>query len=343
MDSRLKKRMTCHRLSLILRLCLFLAIWLFGHNLIWAQEKGYPSQPIKIVVPNAPGGHADQVTRIVADRLAKELKVAVIIENRAGASGMLGASMVLKAKPDGYTILAGGDTNICTGYLQNPNPPYNPFTDFSYICGLGRSAGAYGVYSSSPFKTLMDFVKAAKENPGKLNCGVTSFGSATHLSAILLRRYSEADFKIVPYKGVPDAIAAFLGKHIDMLTLITASFLPYAASGEVRILAVSSRAPGSSFKTLREEGFSQPAFDAVESFLCYAVSANTQKPIVDKLVLAFERITKDPEFNAKLTSIGAIGSYRSPTDFKEDLREKWRVTSTLLEELGLKKYQGKIE
>ena len=343
MDAKVKGNPNCRKVFLVLALGSFFLIWLCGHDLIWAAEKAYPSQPIKIVVPNSPGGHADLVSRFVADHLAKELRVPVLIENRAGSSGMHGVAMVLKAKPDGYTILGGGDTTMCTGYLQNPNPPYNPFTDFLFICGLGVSPSAYGVYGSSPFRTLMDFVKAAKENPGKLSCGVTTIGSSTHLSLILLRKYAEMDIKVVPYKGNPDAIPALLGKHIDMLTLTTAAFLPYAESGEARILAVSNSIPGTSFKTLREEGFSQSGFDAVDGFLCYTVSVNTPKPIFDKLVLMFEQITRNPAFNAKLNSIGSICIYRNPADFKAFLKEKWRVNSKLLEELGLKRYDGKID
>ena len=342
MHGKVRNHLYCRSLFLAFALGSFSLMCLHGPNQLRAQEK-YPSQPIKIVVTNAPGGHGDLIARIVAEFLARELKVPVLVENRQGAGGMLGCNMVLRARADGHTILAGGDTNMCTGILQNPNPTYNPFTDFSFICGLGRSAAAYGVYGSSPFKTLTDFMRAAKANPGKLSCGVTNIGSPTHLSLILLRKYSEADFKIVPYKGNPDAIPALLGKHIDMLILTTSSFLPQAESGAARILAVSSRAPGSSLKILAEEGFSQPAFQAVEGFSCYAVSANTPKPVFDRLALAFQRIAKNPEVNAKLMGIGSIPSYRDPAEFKEFLREEWLVIGSVLEELGLKKYQGKID
>jgi tripartite-type tricarboxylate transporter receptor subunit TctC len=343
MSSQIRKKMIYQKLFLGLALGSFFVICLCKHNLLWAQGKGYPSQPIKIVVPNAPGGSNDLGARITADYLSQELKVPVLIENRVGASGMLGAAMVLKAKPDGYTLLAGGDTSLASGPLQSPNPPYDPFKDFSPICMLGSSVAAYGVYSSSPFKTLMDFIKDAKESPGKLSCGVTNIGSSTHLSLELLKKYAEMDIKVVPYKGVPDAIAALLGKHIDMLVLIYVGFLPYVKSGEARILAVSDPVPDTTIKTLQEAGFPQSGFRATDAFLGFHVSSNTPKPIYEKLVLAFERIAKIPEFAMKLDNIGLIRKYKNPAELKEFMKEKWLVYSEGLEQLGLKKWQGKID
>jgi tripartite-type tricarboxylate transporter receptor subunit TctC len=343
MNSKFWKKMNCHKLFAILTLCSSFLIWLYGHNLIWAQEKGYPNQAIKVIVPNAPGGIIDLGARLTSDYVSKELKVPMIVENRPGANGMLGGSMVLKAKPDGYTILVGGDTPLVSGPLQSPNPPYNPFKDFLPICMLGSAPAAYGVYSSSPFKTMGDFIKEAKGNPGKLSCGVTQVGSTTHLSLELLIKYSGADIKVVPYKGPPDAIAALLGKHIDMLVLTYVAFVPYAKSGEARILAVSDSVPGTTVKTLPEEGFSQPGFRACDGFLAFQVSADTPRPIHEKLVLTFERVAQNPEFIAKLDGLGIIRTYKNPAEFQEFMKLKWAVNSEVLEKLGLKKWQGKID
>jgi len=338
-----REETNCRNLFLVFALGLFSFIWLCGPNVVWAQQKPYPSQTIKIVVPNAPGGSTDLAARIVADYLGKDLKVPVIIENREGGSGLIGATAVLKAKPDGYTMLAGGDTSLTAGILQSPNPPYDPFKDFSPICMLGSSVAAYGVYSSSPFNTLGDFVKAAKQSPGKLSCGVTNIGSSTHLHLELLKKYSGMDINVVPYKGVPDAIAALLGKHIDMLVLIYVGFLPYVKSGEAKILVVSDSVPNTTLQTLQEAGFPQPGFRATDAFLGFHVSSNTPKPIYEKLVLAFERIAKIPEFAVKLNNIGLIRKYKNPAELKEFMKEKWLVYSEGLEQLGLKKWQGKID
>jgi tripartite-type tricarboxylate transporter receptor subunit TctC len=343
MSSQIRKKMIYHKLFLVFALGSFFVIWLYGHSLIWAQEKVYPNQPIKVIVPMAPGGLIDLAARITADFVAQELKVPVIVENRAGAEGLLGGAMVLKAKPDGYTLLAGGDTTLASGPLQSPNPPFNPFRDFLAIGMLGSARGAYGVYSSSPFKTIEDFVKDAKKNPGNLSFGFPAVGSSNHLSVELFRKHSGADIKLVPYKGAPDAIAALLGKHIDMLALTYVAFLPYAKSGEARILAVSDSVPGTTFKTLQEAGFPQPGFRACDGFLAFQVSVNTPKPIYEKLVLAFERVAKNPELAVKLDNVGLTRTYKNPTDFNVFLKEKWLVYSEILEPLGLKKWQGKID
>jgi len=343
MNSKFGNRKNCRKHFLVLASSLFFIIFLCGHSLLLAVEKEYPNAPIKVVVPYAPGGIVDLGARLTADYLSRELKVPVIIENRAGAGGMLGAATVLKAKPDGYTLMAAGDAPLVSGPLQSPNPSYNPFRDFLPMGLLGITPSAYGVYNSSPFKTITEFVKDAKDNPGKLGCGFPLAGSSNHLTLELFRKYAEIDIKLVPYKGAPDAISALLGKHIDMLVLTYVAFLPYAKSGEARILAVSDAVPGSTIKTLPESGFPQPRLRAFDGFLSFQAPVHTPKPVYEKLVLSLERVAKNPEFAAKLDTVGLIRSYKTPADFREFMKEKWLVNAEVLEQLGLKKWQGKID
>ncbi len=341
MDSKFRKKMNDHKLFPILALGSFFLIWLYGHNLLWAAEKEYPNHPIKMIVPYTPGGIVDQGSRITADYLAQELKVPVIIENKPGASGMLGSAAVLKAKPDGYTLLAAGDTPLVSGPLQSPNPPFNPFKDFLAICMLGSAPGAFAVYSSSPYKTFTEFVKDAKENPGKLSCGMTQPGSTTHLTVELLRMYSGADIKVVPYKGPPEAMAALLGKHIDMACMTYVGLLPYAKSGEARIVAVTSSVSDTTIKTLAQLGFPQSTFLASDGILAFHVSPAIPKPIYEKLGLTFERLAKNPELAKKLDSVGITRNYKKPAELIEFMKEKWLVISDFLERLDMKKWQGK--
>lgn len=254
---------------------------------------------------------------------------------------MLGSAAVLKAKPDGYTLLAAGDTPLVSGPLQSPNPPFNPFKDFLAICMLGSAPGAFAVYSSSPYKTFTEFVKDAKENPGKLSCGMTQPGSTTHLTVELLRMYSGADIKVVPYKGPPEAMAALLGKHIDMACMTYVGLLPYAKSGEARIVAVTSSVSDTTIKTLAQLGFPQSTFLASDGILAFHVSPAIPKPIYEKLGLTFERLAKNPELAKKLDSVGITRNYKKPAELIEFMKEKWLVISDFLERLDMKKWQGK--
>lgn len=343
MGARIKGNPNCRKLFFVLALGSFFLIWLYGHNLLWAGEKEYPNQPIKIIVPYAPGGIVDLGARLTTNYVAKELKVPIIIENRAGADGMVGGAMVLRAKPDGYTLLAAGDSPLVSGPLTSPNPPYNPFKDFLPIGMFGVVPGVCGVYSSSPYKTLMDFVKDAKENPGKLNCGVSLIGSSNHITAELFIKYAKVDIKIIPYKGNPDRTAALLGKHIDSTFCTYVALLSNVISGEARILAATRSIPGTTIQTFAEAGFPQPEFPGIGGFLSFQVSINTPKPIYEKLVLSFERVAKNPEFAMKLDNLGLIRTYRNPAEFKEFMKETWLTNSKVLEQLGLKKWQGKID
>ena len=298
----------------------------------WAQEK-YPSKPIRIVVPYDPGGVTDLGVRAVTDYLTRELKVPMVVENKSGAAGMIGASDVLKAKPDGYTLLAAGDAFI-TAPLQSPNPPYDPFKDFLPICGFGGTPVAFAVHRQSPFKTLGDFVKEAKASPGKLTVAVTSIGGENHLSFELFRKVAGVNLKLVPYKGTGEAVAAFLGRHVDMLVLTYVGLVPYIKTGEGRILVVGSSIPGSSLPNFADAGFSQALLPRVNAFLC---SAKTPKPIYNELIPAFKRAATHPELAKKWDNIGFVAEFRSPADCTQVMKTKWETYAVLMDELGLRK------
>lgn len=303
-------------------------------TLAWAEGKDYPNKTIKVMVPYEPGGIVDLSVRMMMDYLAKELKVPLIIENKSGASGMLGPAMVLKASPDGYYILACADAPMVSGPLQSPNPPYDPFKDFLPVGSFGVAPTAYAVSAASPFKTIADLVKFARENPGKLTCGVTTLGGSNHLSFEKFRKDAAINIKIVPFKGTGEVISALLGRHIDMLLLTHVGLLPYTKSGEARVLAVSDAVPDSDLPTLADAGFEQDTMATSNGFF---VSAKTPKPIYDKLVSTLERVAKNPELVKKWKGIGITPIYRNPAAYSKLLHEKWQIAAKLINELGLKK------
>jgi tripartite-type tricarboxylate transporter receptor subunit TctC len=296
------------------------------HHAAFAQEN-YPNRPIKIIVPYDPGGIQDLGIRAMTDNLTQELKVPLVIENKSGAGGMLGAATIPKTKPDGYTLLAAGQGTMITSPLISANPPYDSFKDFSLICNYGVSPVSFGVVGSSPFANMADAVRYAKQNPGKITCGVTSLGSGTHLCFEAFKKVAEANMKLVPYRGTGEAIAALLGKHIDMLVLTYVAFLPYVKSNEVRILAVSDSIPGSSIPTLIEMGYAQSKmgiFNAIYG------PPNLPKPINDRLV------STNPEVTKKWDNIGLIPDYMDSAELTAFMKGQWQIASKLVDELGLK-------
>jgi len=300
----------------------------------WAQEKGYPNKSIEVVVPASPGGSSDIATRIIAEELSRQLKVPFVVTNLAGAAGMSGAAKVLKAKPDGYTLLSSGTQGLISSPIQSPNPPFDTFKDFTPICSYGSSPMIFGIKNSSPFRTLEDLINYGRKNPDKLTCGITNIGGEPHLLIELFKKVVGINIKPVPHKGTGDAVTALLGQHIDMMVLTYIGFLPYIKSGEARVLAITQKVPGSGIPTFAELGY--PKVN-IRTQLGFYVSARTPGEIQEKLIPLFEKTAKDPNLVKKLESSGVVVEYKSPREFTSELREEWDIVSKLADEIGLKK------
>jgi tripartite-type tricarboxylate transporter receptor subunit TctC len=314
-------------------LSLFL-LCLYGYNLVWAQEKEYPSKTIKIIVPFAVGGMNDPENRLMADYFTRELGVPVIVENRPGAGGTIGATEVFKAKPDGYTIMGSSDGVLTLSPHLTPNIAYDPSKDFLPIDSFGVVPITFGVHKSSSINTLADLAREAKKNPGKLTFALPQLGQLNHLIFEVWKKAASVDIKIVPYEGTGDAVAALLGKHVDVMGLSYSAFSPYVKSGEVRLIAATPKIPGSSIQTFAEAGC--PQADLVR--LCsHFVSAKTPKPIYEKLVLSFKRVVTNPEVVKKLENFGYVAQYRSPDEVTSYMKKVYPLYSTITNELGLKK------
>jgi len=278
--SKSRKKTKCFKKTCVLALGLFFLLLINGYHPAWSAETEYPYKPIKIIIPFEPGAIIDVAVRVMTEYLTRELKVPMVIENRGGAGGILGANEVLRAKPDGYTLLACGDAALTIAPLTSPNPPFDPFRDFLPICGCGGAPSAFGVYKSSPMKTLADLVKEAKENPGKVTAAITTYGGETHLDFERFRKAAGVNMKLVPYKGTGEGVSALMGRHIDMLLLSYTAFLPYLKSGEVRLLAIGETVPGSSTQTFDQAGYPGTTFPRVNGFY---VTAKTPLPIYENL------------------------------------------------------------
>ena len=334
MNQELGAKRKEQKVFLVLALISLLLVWLHGYGPALGQEKGYPDKPVKVVIPYEPGGVIDVAVRAMADFLNRELKVPIIIENKAGAGGMIGTNEVLRAKPDGYTLLAASDSVMIISPLESPNPLYDPFKDFLPICGYGGTPVAFGVHHSSPFKTLGDLVKAAKENPGKLTVALSPIGGENHLTFEIFRKEAGVNMKLVPTTGTGPGFAALLGKHVDMLVISYIAFVPHLRSGEVRLLAAGTSVPGSSVPSFAEAGYPKAASPRYDAFFA---SAKTPRPIYEKLVASFKRVVNNPELGKRWENIGLFPIYKSPPEYTQFLKEKWATYSILVDELGLKK------
>jgi tripartite-type tricarboxylate transporter receptor subunit TctC len=274
-----------------------------------ASTSAYPSKQIRIVVPYPAGGGTDIIARAISAPLSQALGVPVIVDNKPGASGITGNDIVAKAAPDGYTILLGITAMIQTPALYG-KLPYDVLKDFAPISQVALSSDFFMVQSSSPVKTLAEFVSAAKTQPGKFNYGNYGNGTSSHMHGEMFKMAAGVDMSGIPYKGAAPLINDMLGGQIVSAFIDVSSANPHLKSDKVRILAITGlqRHPAlPDVPTFAELG--HKGLEANGWFSAFA-PAGTQKPIVDKLSAEIRKILASPAVNSRLTGMGlrTVGS-----------------------------------
>jgi len=267
----------------------------------WAQ--GYPSKPVRVIVPYAPAGVVDILARAVAQKLGESWKQQFVIENIAGANGIIGTELAAKAPKDGYSLLmiAGGNhvTNQALRKLA-----YDPVKDFTGVALVGSIYFVLSVHPSVPARDLKQLTALARAKPGQLNYGSTGSGSPTHLSAELFKTMQKLDIVHVPYKGAPQVLTALLSGEVALSFLVPTSALPQAASGKVRMLAVSGpkrleAAP--QLPTFPEAGL--PGFE-VDNWIGLLAPAGTTRSVVAQLNAEIGKIQQLPDIRSRASSLG---------------------------------------
>ena len=291
----------------------------------------YPNRALRIIVPFAPGGPADAIARIAATGLQQSMGQPVIVENKAGAGGTLGADIVAKAAPDGYTLLLCnvGDTMASSLYKSLP---YDFERDFAPVSLLATSPFLIAVNPSVPAKTLADLVQMARDKPASVTFGSAGNGVASHLSGEALSLASGAKFLHVPYKGQAPAMTDLLGGQIAFMFANPVTTLPYVKAGKLRALATTgtARLPGApDIPTASEAGV--PGFEA-GTWFGIAVPAKTPEAIIARLSAELARVLDTNEVRKSLDAQGAITIGSTPAEFERRIHAdtaKWRqVIST---------------
>ena len=208
---RIKKSVWCG----ILAVALVLGICPAGVD---AQETGFPSKPVTIIVPYPPGGALDLGARVVAESLSKELKVPVVIENKAGGAGLVGATAFLNTKPDGYTLLTASGAAVISTVQLSKTPAFDPRKDLLPVAYIGDTPCVMAVGKNTPFNSFNEFVQYAKSNPGKLKGAMSGLGGEAHMIFETIRSDAGIDSKMVPYPNISGVITGVLGGHADWMT-----------------------------------------------------------------------------------------------------------------------------
>ena len=280
------------------------------------QANDYPSKPIRIIVPFPPGGTTDIMARLVGQKLTEAWKQQVVVDNRAGAGGLIGTDMVAKAQPDGYTLVMGTIGTHATNMSLTKKMPYDTLKDFAPVAHVGNGTLVLVVHNSLPVKSLKELIAYAKANPGKLNYATGGIGSSQHLPMELLRVMAGIEMVAIHYKGGAPAILDVLGGRVPLIINQPQMMLDPIRSGQLRALAVgdTSRSPLlPDVPTAAEaglEGYQAAAWQALFA------PARTPKDIVAKLNREINKIFSMPEVKGRVAALGV----KTPGGAPEDLR-----------------------
>jgi tripartite-type tricarboxylate transporter receptor subunit TctC len=275
----------------------------------------YPNKTITIIVPFAAGGTTDILARVVGQALGKELGQAVVIDNRAGAGGNVGAQLAARAAPDGYTLFMGTVGTHAINQSLYKKLPFDPIKDFAPLTRVAMVPNVLVTNPGKPFKTVTELVAYAKAHPGKVNFGSSGSGSSIHLSGELFKTMAKVDMVHVPYKGSAPAETDLLGGQIDIMFDNMPAAIESIRAGRLRPLAVTTakRSPElPNVPTIAEAGV--PGYEATSWFGMFAPAA-TPAPIVAQLNTALVKVLADPEVKKKLAQQGAEPVSEKPEQF----------------------------
>ena len=266
----------------------------------------YPAHPINLIVPFPPGGPTDALARRLAEGLGKQLHQSVLVENRAGAGGNIGAEYVAKAAPDGYTVLFGtsGPLAINVGLYKHLN--YDPRTSFDPIIRIGYLPDILTVNPSLPVKNVQELIAYAKANPGKLTFASSGNGASSHLAGVLFNKMAGTQLLHIPYKGTGPALTDLLGGQVSMSFTDILTALPLVKAGKLRALGMASAERSEALPdlpTIAEQGL--PGYD-VSVFFGIVAPKGTPAPIVDQLNKAFVAALDDPAVAKTLHDQGIV-------------------------------------
>ncbi len=296
----------------------------------------YPAKTIRIVVPNPPGGTSDILARSVGQKLNEAWGQSVIVENRAGANGNIGANLVAKSPADGYTLLLTDVGALAISPSVFPDLPFDPAKDFAPVVLISYSPHVLGVHPSVPAKTVKELIALAKSRPGQLNFATAGVGSAPHLAGVEFALRTGVQWTYVPYKGGSQAVADVIAGHADVLFNGMLPVYPHVRGGRMRALAVSSPtrvAAAPDIPTVAESGL--PGFET-GSWQGMLAPSCTPREIVLKLNTEIRRILGTPEIKAQLADQGTEVRADTPESLGQFIRNEIRRWAKVVKQSGVK-------
>lgn len=296
----------------------------------------YPSKPIRLIVPFAAGGTTDIVARIVSEGLTRELGQAVVVENRGGGGGSIGADALVRSTPDGYTLGVATVSTMATNPATNPQNPYNPIKDFTPITNLVNVPNVLTVNPSVPAKTLAEFITLLKNNPGKYSYASSGTGGISHLDGELFKSLTNTDMVHVPYRGsgpaLNDVIAGQVNAQFDNLP----SSMPHIQAGKLRALAIEAPKRLPSLPDV--PNFGEAGLPQMDNMAWYGMvaPAGTPQAVVDRIHAAAVKVLKDPKIAQRLADGGSLVDGSTPAEYAALIKRELELRQRIAKDRDIK-------
>jgi tripartite-type tricarboxylate transporter receptor subunit TctC len=301
-----------------------------------ASAQGFPSKPLRLVVPYAPGGAVDAFARPTAQKLSEILGQAVVVDNKPGANTTIGADNVAKSAADGYSLILTSINHYIVPFFSK-NVPYDATRDFTPVAQVGVTPNIVAVHPSLPAATVKEFIDYAKQNPGKLYYGTTGVGSTHHLAGVMLGQLAGINIEHLPYKGGSPTINDALGGQIPVVILTASTILPFARQGKLRALGVIEAKRARAAPEIPSIGETVPGYAVPATWFGVLGPAGMPRAVTERLNAAFRQAVNAPEVRQRLETGGfEITGSASPDEFAAAIAADTEVFRKIVTSAGIR-------
>lgn len=294
----------------------------------------YPSRPVRVIVGFAAGGPRDIVTRLICQWLSEHFKQQFVVENRAGAGGTVGAELVVRALPDGHTLLSLGTPDVINSALY-PNLNFSVARDIAPVAAIGREPNTVVVHPSVPVTTIPEFIDYARANPGKLSLGVGGIGTTGHVAGELFKMMTGTKLVVIPYRGGGPALVDLVAGQVQVYIGPASASIDHVRTGKLRALAVTTAARSDALPAIPALAEFLPGYEA-STFFGIGAPKNTSADIIDTLNRAINGALSDSKIRARLAELGSMGLPGSPNDFGTLITVESKKWAKVIETAGIK-------